>query len=186
MPGSPGSTAGSTDLEALKAKYDAIVEYTVHLTAERDMIVTQLEVMKKEYNNELKQGKKGDKKGGEASVGEKGKDAEMKVVQVGALHCCVHCCVLLCCVSHRIALLYTVPYHSIITFHSALLFIGLFVDGDSAGGCYRLCLGQVCSAYLSNSLWVAVRSLGVSLHVVTITIIHLFLINDIHCHLQEN
>lgn len=77
---------GSSDLEALKSKYDAIVEYTVHLTAERDMIVTQLEVMKKEYNNELKQGKNKDKKNmesGAGSGGEKatGKDAEMKVVQ---------------------------------------------------------------------------------------------------------
>lgn len=51
-----------SELEALKSKYDAIVEYTVHLTAERDMIVTQLELMKKEYNSELKQSKKAEKK----------------------------------------------------------------------------------------------------------------------------
>lgn len=81
-PGSPGAGAPSSDLEALKTKYDAIVEYTVHLTAERDMIVTQLEVMKKEYNNELKQGKKSDKKSSEAGAGEKSKDADVKAVQV--------------------------------------------------------------------------------------------------------
>jgi hypothetical protein len=111
-PGSPGSAAGSSDLEALKAKYDAIVEYTVHLTAERDMIVTQLEVMKKEYNNELKQGKKSDKKGGEASAGDKSKDAEMKVVQVSTAHlpCALllfrmHCFALVCSVWQ------VAPYH---------------------------------------------------------------------------
>ena len=41
------------DIQELKVKYDAIVEYTVHLTAERDMIVTQLETLKKEYNAEM-------------------------------------------------------------------------------------------------------------------------------------
>lgn len=45
------------ELNALKKKYDAVVEYTVHLTAERDTILAQLEEMQKAYNRE-KQPKK--------------------------------------------------------------------------------------------------------------------------------
>lgn len=47
------SSSDLRDIQELKVKYDAIVEYTVHLTAERDMIVAQLETLKKEYNNEM-------------------------------------------------------------------------------------------------------------------------------------
>lgn len=41
-----------TELQNLRKKYDAVVEYTVHLTAERDSIVGQLEVAQKELNRE--------------------------------------------------------------------------------------------------------------------------------------
>lgn len=60
-PGAPSSGSGGSmdDLQELKRKYDAIVEYTVHLTAERDMIVTQLDVLKREYNSELAKHKRG-------------------------------------------------------------------------------------------------------------------------------
>lgn len=69
VPGSPKNLY--SELQALKAKYEAVVEYTVHLTAERDMIVSQLEVMKREYSQEIakkksdtpKAGGKGDKGG---------------------------------------------------------------------------------------------------------------------------
>ena len=50
---SASSSSDLKEIQELKVKYDAIVEYTVHLTAERDMIVTQLETLKKEYNNEI-------------------------------------------------------------------------------------------------------------------------------------
>lgn len=45
-----------SDLQALRKKYDAVVEYTVHLTAERDTILNQLEDLKSES---LKGKKKG-------------------------------------------------------------------------------------------------------------------------------
>lgn len=44
-----GNSADSVkELEALKKKYDAVVEYTVHLTAERDTILAQLEVAQRQ------------------------------------------------------------------------------------------------------------------------------------------
>jgi len=44
-----GNSADSgKELEALKKKYDAVVEYTVHLTAERDTILAQLEVAQRQ------------------------------------------------------------------------------------------------------------------------------------------
>ena len=45
----------------VKRKYDSIVEYTVHLTAERDTVVSQLDEAQKELNRE-KQKKKIDNK----------------------------------------------------------------------------------------------------------------------------
>lgn len=36
----------------MRKKYDAVVEYTVHLTAERDYHFTQLEELKKQVQNE--------------------------------------------------------------------------------------------------------------------------------------
>jgi hypothetical protein len=45
------------ELFSLRKKYDAVVEYTVHLTAEKDMLVSQLSELQKELNRE-KQRKK--------------------------------------------------------------------------------------------------------------------------------
>lgn len=50
----------SMELQNLRKKYDAVVEYTVHLTAERDSIVSQLEAAQKELTNRDKQRKKVD------------------------------------------------------------------------------------------------------------------------------
>ena len=60
IPNSPNSSSiyNINDLQILKSKYDTIVEYTVHLTAERDMIAAQHEVLKREYNSELKKKEK--------------------------------------------------------------------------------------------------------------------------------
>ncbi len=41
-----------TELQNLRKKYDAVVEYTVHLTAERDAIVSQLETSQRELVKE--------------------------------------------------------------------------------------------------------------------------------------
>jgi hypothetical protein len=49
-PGSPQSIFA--ELQALRKKYDAVVAYTVHLTAERDYQFTQLEEIKKELGRE--------------------------------------------------------------------------------------------------------------------------------------
>lgn len=49
-PGSP--EAIFAELQALRKKYDAVVEYTVHLTAERDYHLAQLEDLRKEYSKE--------------------------------------------------------------------------------------------------------------------------------------
>lgn len=59
------TTSGNPDLilvelQNLRKKYDAVVEYTVHLTAERDSIVGQLEAAQKELTNRDKQRKKVD------------------------------------------------------------------------------------------------------------------------------
>jgi vesicle-associated membrane protein-associated protein A len=53
----PSSLGGNPDLvvaelQNLRKKYDAVVEYTVHLTAERDSIVAQLESAQRELNKE--------------------------------------------------------------------------------------------------------------------------------------
>lgn len=41
------------EYEQLKKKYDAVVEYTVHLTAERDAIVAQLEEAQRDLSREI-------------------------------------------------------------------------------------------------------------------------------------
>ena len=41
-----------SELQALRKKYDAVVEYTVHLTAERDAIVAQLESSQRDLSRE--------------------------------------------------------------------------------------------------------------------------------------
>ncbi len=50
VPGSPESIYA--ELQSLRKKYDAVVEYTVHLTAERDYHFTQLEELKREIAKE--------------------------------------------------------------------------------------------------------------------------------------
>lgn len=45
------------ELQNLRKKYDAVVEYTVHLTAERDFHFTQLEEMRRDLNKEKSRGK---------------------------------------------------------------------------------------------------------------------------------
>jgi hypothetical protein len=45
------------ELQNLRKKYDSVVEYTVHLTAERDSIVGQLESAQKELTNRDKRKK---------------------------------------------------------------------------------------------------------------------------------
>lgn len=42
-----------SEYETLKKKYDAVVEYTVHLTAERDNIVAQLEEAQRDLSREI-------------------------------------------------------------------------------------------------------------------------------------
>eukprot|EP01031_Cornospumella_fuschlensis_P027455 gene27455-33158_t len=63
------------ELQNMRKKYDAVVEYTVHLTAERDAIVAQLENLQRELNKE-----KGKKKL-EGSLGRE--KSEKKVVEKG-------------------------------------------------------------------------------------------------------
>jgi hypothetical protein len=65
------------ELQALRKKYDAVVEYTVHLTAERDAIVTQLDLSQRELTKE-KSKKKGDTAGGNSKTD---KDADKKVIE---------------------------------------------------------------------------------------------------------
>jgi hypothetical protein len=70
-----------TELQTLRKKYDAVVEYTVHLTAERDTIVAQLEEAKNSY---AKDGRKPP-----ASPSRKGdKAGEKRVQQVNDLTYC--------------------------------------------------------------------------------------------------
>lgn len=63
--GSPDDSQANTpevmlsELQNMRKKYDAVVEYTVHLTAERDGIVAQLENLQRELNKE-KAKKKGE------------------------------------------------------------------------------------------------------------------------------
>lgn len=51
------------ELTTLRKKYDAVVEYTVHLTAERDTIVAQLEELQREFTREVSRKKEGTPKG---------------------------------------------------------------------------------------------------------------------------
>lgn len=64
-----------SELQNLRKKYDAVVEYTVHLTAERDFHFSQLEELKKELTREKALKKAPPTKGGktaERSVDKKG------------------------------------------------------------------------------------------------------------------
>jgi len=62
-----------TELQSLRKKYDAVVEYTVHLTAERDAIVQQLETSQRELIKE-----KSKKKTGDASAAQSGSAVDTK------------------------------------------------------------------------------------------------------------
>jgi len=72
-----------SELQSLRKKYDAVVEYTVHLTAERDAIVSQLEVSQRELSKEKskRKGEAGGSGGGAGGKNEKG--ADKKVVEKG-------------------------------------------------------------------------------------------------------
>lgn len=48
------------ELMNLKKKYDVVVEYTVHLTAERDTLMAQMEELQREYAREANRNNKGD------------------------------------------------------------------------------------------------------------------------------
>ena len=48
-----------SELQSLRKKYDAVVEYTVHLTAERDYHFSQLEEVRREYAREKSRRKSG-------------------------------------------------------------------------------------------------------------------------------
>lgn len=74
------------ELEGLKKKYDAVVEYTVHLTAERDTIVAQLEEAQRELSREIAAKKRlgnGAERDGLAGgkTGVKGEKGDKKVIQ---------------------------------------------------------------------------------------------------------
>lgn len=67
------------ELQGLRKKYDAVVEYTVHLTAERDAIVSQLEASQRELTKE-KNRKKGDTAAA-AGSGKNDKTVDKKAVE---------------------------------------------------------------------------------------------------------
>jgi hypothetical protein len=64
-----------SELQNLRKKYDAVVDYTVHLTAERDSIVNQLDAVQRELNKERS------KKGKENSGSSKSEKNEKRVVE---------------------------------------------------------------------------------------------------------
>lgn len=77
MPGSP--EAIFAELQSLRKKYDAVVEYTVHLTAERDYHFTQLEDLRREYSRE----KARKKAGGDSTNAKKESKSTEQVVHQG-------------------------------------------------------------------------------------------------------
>ena len=62
LPSSPDAIVA--ELQSLRKKYDAVVEYTVHLTAERDYQLSQLEEVRREYAREKSRRKSGNDGGG--------------------------------------------------------------------------------------------------------------------------
>jgi hypothetical protein len=50
--GGGGNSSADADLQALRKKYDAVVEYTVRLTVERDNIIAQLDIAQRELVKE--------------------------------------------------------------------------------------------------------------------------------------
>lgn len=68
-----------SELQTLRKKYDAVVEYTVHLTAERDNIVAQLEDIQRELTHERSNKKQ---RGGDGNSGSNRLDkVEKKIVE---------------------------------------------------------------------------------------------------------
>lgn len=75
--GSGGGDNVLNELQTLRKKYDAVVEYTVHVTAERDTVVAELEELKKEGARDPK------KKGGSSPrQGAADSAADRRVMQV--------------------------------------------------------------------------------------------------------
>jgi hypothetical protein len=77
-----------SELQSLRKKYDAVVEYTVHLTAERDYHFSQLEEVRREYAREKSRRKSGGAEGGSGGdmkkrSAEKAPGAEKGEVQQG-------------------------------------------------------------------------------------------------------
>lgn len=70
-----------SELQSLRKKYDAVVEYTVHLTAERDYHFSQLEEVRREYAREKSRHKSG---GGESAGDMKKRSAEKSPGGAGA------------------------------------------------------------------------------------------------------
>ncbi len=89
--GSANPDAIFGELQGLRKKYDAVVEYTVHLTAERDAIVSQLETAQRELTKE-KNRKKGDTGAAVAGSGKSDKAADKKVVEKVRVIFIVTCC----------------------------------------------------------------------------------------------
>lgn len=81
----------SQELQNMRKKYDDVVEYTVHLTSERDNLLQQLEVAQKELNKE--KAKRKDGSGQSTKLGEKidkkqlDKGFSLFVVLITALIC---------------------------------------------------------------------------------------------------
>lgn len=73
-----------SELQSLRKKYDAVVEYTVHLTAERDYHFSQLEEVRREYAREKSRRKSGNEGGGtKQRSAEKSSSGAEKEVQQG-------------------------------------------------------------------------------------------------------
>jgi regulator of replication initiation timing len=68
-----------SELQILRQKYDAVVDYTVHLTAERDSLVKQLEDTKAEEGGGKKMTSSPSRKGEKSA-------SERKIQQVYRLH----------------------------------------------------------------------------------------------------
>ena len=69
------------ELQSLRKKYDDVIAYTVHLTAERDSLITQIEEARRELTREAQKKKKEDN-GSRGDKTEKSADNK-KVTQQG-------------------------------------------------------------------------------------------------------
>jgi hypothetical protein len=73
-----------SELQTLRKKYDAVVEYTVHLTAERDAIVSQLDTANRELTKERSK-KRSDSAGGAGGSTKGDKGGDKKIVEKGGI-----------------------------------------------------------------------------------------------------